>query len=533
MENSFLNKSKNIANDYIQSVVFLDDRAYKSNVDEAKPNNSFDALRITQSFAKSEKLCAVYQPQSDEDIEKFKIITTKADAIVLDWEINFPKVVEVGNEEDDDDHEAGLYTKSIIKSALFDEDKLKESSKIIVVYTGDYAILKNILNEIYAEVFTSNQLYVVDEKDLSISYSNFKVLVRAKVAEINNATNKHLESFMVSYEDMPTFILDHFTKLTSGLLSNFALLSLTILRKNSSKILGLFSKEMDSAYLGHKSIIPKQEDAEDLLIELFGDTVKDLLYYVNVNAKIREELINSWIDENSEEEDFTDAGKTFKKERNILKSFFTSNDEDAKSRFNNILSHIDKGLKNKILENPTKLFTKNSEIFKSLERDENFAKLTHHKSLFIPKNTLPKLTLGTLIKSNKSPKYYICIQQRCDSVRIPKNTDRKFLFIPLTVSDGKFDVLTPDGIKLQKDKGSFAIRTIKFKCSNDLGIIQADKNKDGKFIFQQFYTNPEDEDFEWILDLKDLHSQRIIIDYTSQLSRVGLDESEWHRRFLS
>jgi hypothetical protein len=32
------------------------------------------------------------------------------------------------------------------------------------------------------------------------------------------------------------------------------------------------------------------------------------------------------------------------------------------------------------------------------------------------------------------------------------------------------------------------------------------------------------------LDLKDLHAQRIVDEYASQLSRVGLDESEWLRR---
>ena len=338
---------------------------------------------------------------------------------------------------------------------------------------------------------------------------------------------------MLDYEEIPRFILEEFTRMTSGLLSNFALLSLSTLRQNSSKILGLFSKEMDSAYLGHKAIIPKQEDAEDLLIELFGDTVKDLLYYVNTNANIRENLIDSWIDNNIKEEDFVYEGKVFKRSKEVLKKILNSKDEDVKSRFNTIFNTIDKALKNHLNQNPTKIYTNNLEINESIEKDKCFAKLTHHKSLFIPKETQPKLTLGTLIKSTKNDNYFICIQQKCDSVRIPKDEERKFLFIPLTISQDKFDLLTPEGFGLKKDNNSYSIRTIKFVCADDSGLILAEKNADNKFIFKQKFIELEDEQYEWILDLKDLHSQRIIIDYTSRLSRVGLDESEWHRRFLS
>lgn len=533
MNNTFLDKSKEIANDFIQSIVFLDDKAYKS-IDEAKPDNDFDSLRITQSFAKEKKVCAVYQPGSEVDIENFKSISNKADVVVLDWEINFPKEVKPGSEEEDDhDEPRGIYSKSVIKSTLFEGDQPKKSLKMILVYTGDFTILRNIIQEIHREVFNAKESCVLDEENLCITSSEFKVLVRAKKVEINNDSNKEFEKFMLDYEEIPRFILEEFTRMTSGLLSNFALLSLSTLRQNSSKILGLFSKEMDSAYLGHKAIIPKQEDAEDLLIELFGDTVKDLLYYVNTNANIRENLIDSWIDNNIKEEDFVYEGKVFKRSKEVLKKILNSKDEDVKSRFNTILNTIDKALKNHLNQNPTKIYTNNLEINESIEKDKCFAKLTHHKSLFIPKETQPKLTLGTLIKSTKNDNYFICIQQKCDSVRIPKDEERKFLFIPLTISQDKFDLLTPEGFGLKKDNNSYSIRTIKFVCADDSGLILAEKNADNKFIFKQKFIELEDEQYEWILDLKDLHSQRIIIDYTSRLSRVGLDESEWHRRFLS
>ncbi len=534
MTNTFFEKSKEIANDYIQNIVFLDDRAYKIK-DEAKPNNDLDVAKISKHFAKEKKICAVYQPESEQDIEYFKAISNKSDVIVLDWEINFPKDLKPGTEdEDDEDEPRGVYTKSIIQSSLFEDGQTNKSLKMILVYTGDYTILKDILHEIYREVFDSSENYTLDEENLSIKSAEFKILVRSKKIEINNESNKAYEKQMVNYEDLPKFIIEEFTKMTSGLLPNFALLSLSTLRKNSSKILGLFSKEMDSAYMAHKATIPKQEDSEELLVELFGDSVKDLLFYSNINGFVKDKLVDSWIEGNILEEEYIIGQKKLTRSVTLLKELVFSPEENVEERFNSVLGEaLSKNEKKGILNNCTVLFINDINHANTENSNKRFSKLAHHKSLFLPKNIEPKLTLGSLLKSTKYDTYYICIQQKCDSVRIPKDAERKFLFIPLKVSTDKFDILTPDGIKLKRFKDSFSIRTIKFICSNDYGMVIAQENENGEYVFQQKYDTSDDEHFIWVLDLKDLHSQRIIIDYTSQLSRVGLNESEWHRKQLS
>lgn len=531
----FFERSKAIANDYIQSIVFLDDKAYQEESSEEFKQHDFKASEVTKIFAQKSKICAVYKPYQASDLDDFKIIANKADVVILDWQINLNAQVEIENsEEDEDDEPRGVYTVPIIKNLLFDGDKLKDSLKLIVVYTGDYTILEVITQKIFDDLLLDNFGFKINVKDCKIELDSFRILIRAKEIEFNTDTlREQYESKCISYDRLSEFILDEFTELTAGLLSNFALMSLTTLRKNSSKILSLFSKDMDCAYFGHKSILPKQEEAEDLLVELFGDSIKDLLYYSQVNNCLRDNLINPWIEDKVLEERIEYKTYTYDRTHQTLKEILKSKDEVVKTRFASVITPIDAQFKNYLIQNPTMVFTNNSDKTKIEENDKNFSKLTHHKSLFIPKNIAPKLTLGTLIKSNKYEVYYICIQQKCDSVRIPKDDERKFIFIPLTISTDKFDILTPEGIKLKKDKSSFSIRTIKFICTDVHGVILAEKNEDNKFIFKQKYNAAEDEQFEWILDLKDLHSQRIIIDYTSQLSRVGLDESEWHRRFLS
>lgn len=544
----FFGKSMAIANDYIQSIVFLDDKAYQEESSEEFKQHDFSASKVTKTFAKESKICAVYKPNDISDIEDFKMIANKADVVVLDWQINLNTIVSVADlEKDDDDEPRGLYTIPIIKDLILEGEELKNSLKLIVVYTGDYTILETITQQIFDDLSLDYFGFSIDNDNCRIESNSIRISIRAKEIEFNTETlREKYESKCIPYENLSCFILEEFTELTAGLLSNFSLLSLTTLRKNSSKILSLFSKEMDNAYLSHKSLLPSQEDAEDLLIELFGDTISDLLFYNKTNETVRD-LIKDWVQVNINEEEFELLYKTgksydpvekYSRSQGLLIELLNSSNKDILKRYSDVFNSIGGISKTKMKDsyeqlslNNTSLFLNNEQQNSKEEIDKKFSKLTHHKSLFIPHNAIPKLTLGTVIKStSNNENYYICIQQKCDSVRIPNNAERKFLFIPLIVSDSKFDILTPEGIKLKKLKDSFSIRTIKFVCKDDKGVIKAEQDENGFFVFKQKY---DDEQFEWILDLKDLHSQRIIIEYTSQLSRVGLDESEWHRRYLS
>jgi hypothetical protein len=538
MTNTFFEKSKEIANDFIQSIVFLDDKAYRDSNNE-DTDHDFDALKISQAFAKEKKICAVYCPESKEDISCFKLIGEKADVVVLDWQIPISTPVVAGEEEKDEpaDDPRGKYTKDIIQSIVLEEGKTKNALKLIVIYTGDYTILSNISEQVYKDIFESLNHYTHNPDDFSINSPQIKILVRAKYVNVVEANKELYERHMVKYEDLPKIILDEFTGMTAGLLSNFALMALTILRKNSSKILSLFSKEIDSAYLSHKSLLPSQEDAEDLLIELFGDTISDLLSYNSLNEKSGN-LVQDWINQNIKEEDIGvgNSGDTIIKTPRLLLALLNSQNKNIDERYEAAINHDGKLSVNKtkdyrkfLLKNNTRLFLNDDTKDKIKFLDKKFSILTHHKSLFMPNNVSPILTLGTIIRSTKDEnRYYVCIQQKCDSVRIKRGQERRFLFIPLEVSDNeKFDFLTPNETFLKKEKHSFSIRTIKFSCQDETGVIRA-TFQEGKYLFKQIYE--ESEQFEWVVDLKDLHAQRIVNEYASKLSRVGLDESEWHRR---
>lgn len=544
MSSAFFNRSKKIANDFIQNIVFLDDKAYlKEDTEGQEIVNDLDAYEISKIFAKEKKVCAVYDPENLDDISDFKQIATKSDIVILDWFIDINEVVEIGDEEDDaeEDDIRGKYTLDIISEliSLDNYDKLK----IILVYTGEINLV-----EISEKIRGLNPNLSFEVDDLKLQIGKTIVLVRAKSNNQDGDDNRfnhlpNLNNKVLKYSELPNFLLEEFTKVTSGLLSNFALLSLHKLRSNTSKIIGLYNKDLDHAYLEHKSSIPNQEDAESLILEIFKDSIGDLLHYEKVHKSISKTDISNWIKSrlfNEQKQVKNEKGnpispiKNLQRNSKFLLDVLYSDETNVEKRFIQLLKPL---LSNKEAENYYVYLNKyNIDLFiNNNQEDEKetlltkFAILTHHKNVFLPRGVKPNLSLGTVLKSTKKEIYYICIQQKCDSVRIKVDESRKFLFLPLVESkNGKFNFISHDGKKLQLDSKSYSIRTLKFKSNKD-GVVQPNIVKD-KFIFKQIYNNRSDEKFEWILDLKDLHAQRIVSDYASNLSRVGLDESEWLRK---
>lgn len=545
MSSAFFNKSKNIANDFIQNIVFLDDRAYSRDNEHGQGNvNDLDAPEISKIFAKEKKICAVYDPETLNDISDFKQIAIKSDIIILDWFIDISEDIEGGDEEDDadDDDVRGRYTLDIISSLINPNncDRLK----IILVYTGEV----NLVN-ISERIGNLSPDLSLNADELRLQIGKTIIFVRAKSNDQEGVDNRfahlpNLNDKVLKYNELPGFLLNEFTKVTSGLLSNFALLSLHKLRSNTSKILGLYNKDLDHAYLEHKSSIPIQDDAESLLLEVFKDSIGDLLHYEKVHKSILKTDVTNWIKERLLNEPKpikngegipVNPVKNLQRNSKFLLDILYSKETDVDKRYVDLLTPLcaSKGQAEKYHKY---LKTNNVDLFINTSQDANketyltkFATLTHHKNVFLPRGVKPILSLGTVLKSTKKEIYYICIQQKCDSVRIKVDEARKFLFLPLVESkNGKFNFISNDGTKLQLDSKSYAIRTLKFKSNKD-GVV-VPKNRKDKFFFEQFYNTRKDEKFEWILDLKDLHAQRIVADYASTLSRVGLDESEWLRK---
>lgn len=111
---TFNELSERVTNDFIQNIIFIDDKAY--NQDSPRDQHEFDAQEVTKIFSKKGKICAVYKPSVISDLEYLSSIAMKSDVTILDWQIVLDdESIEHEDAHDDDDAEEddvrGVYTK--------------------------------------------------------------------------------------------------------------------------------------------------------------------------------------------------------------------------------------------------------------------------------------------------------------------------------------------------------------------------------------------------------------------------------------
>ena len=544
MTNNFQKMSEGIVSDFIQSIVFIDDKAYEAPGGE-DVRHDFDVKAIVKNFARNEKICSIFQPEQESDIELFSAIAKKADVTVLDWQIIIGQCSssspDGGNDGEDDEEEdvRGLYTKQII-GHLIRSPSSQNSLKMILIYTGE-TDLEGIAREIL-EYLNDKQGMVFEHPcgdPCCVESGNFRILVRAK-ANGGPGRYKHIperQHHEVSYEDLPEFIDNEFSKLTNGLLSIFALKALTEIRRNHFQILNIFSKKLDAGYLTHQSLLPNGDDANELLVDLLGDTFTSILRAQNLNTMLNKNITDKWIEQYVEDEPRSQLGSKmrFTRNKDLLKLLLESS-EDVPNKFSTALSkqHISKNDAKKNFNGYA------FSLFHTIEDGEivnrKFALLCQHKNLIRYDNFIPILTLGTVVKSTTHNKYYICVQQRCDSNQLKHESTRRFLFLSLSLvssenEETNFDIVTEGGDKLRLDSKTYDVRTIKFCGSGNQRVEGLRDGSNNKIYFQpSYYSADHDEKLEFFFELKDLYSQRIIDNYCSSLSRVGVDEPEWIRR---
>ncbi|MBI1222888.1 MAG: hypothetical protein GC180_09820 [Bacteroidetes bacterium] len=544
MSDAFFDTSKAIANDFLQSVVFIDDRAF---IDEKETNeHEFNAVQITHAFANSQKVCAVYRPETPEDIDNLALLAKKADVTVLDWRIEIAEE-DAGDDNGEEDAEEidprGPHTLKIIREILSDPLTGKGSLKLILIYTGE-TDLPSITDAIY-ENLQGQHIENVERGDCTVFTENIRVLVLAKQAgEDQYKHNPELKNKIVSYEDLPDFILTQFTDMTSGLLTNFVLQSLTAVRANTFRLIKLYEKELDASFLAHRLLLPNPEDAKEQLIEMLTHSIEALLHYNKTGEAASLDRINEWISTRT----FTNQVISVSNKNLTVDAAFVQ--EWAENGF------VEACKSRWVAEEYGELTEKQVEKFEKKEKelhkegsthvreaheadsiDSKFSILTHHKSNLKQPSTAPRLTLGTLIKQEpldggegQEECYYLCIQARCDSVRV--NALRKFLFLPLEKVEGnsKFHFVVEENefIKLRIIKEAFELRTIKFEPNAEHQVVLANESE-GKYYFESNHG----ERFQWLADLKEAHAQREVNNFAAKISRVGLDESEWLRRWAT
>jgi hypothetical protein len=528
MDSIFFEKSKEIADNFIQSVLFVDDEIY---TDKKNTEHNLDAKELLRVFSKAKKLCALNNPRNESDFNDVIEIAKKADISVLDWKMDIPQSEddEINEEVDvEEDDPRGTFTLRLIQEILLGNETTN-TFKLILIYTGEVG-----LPEIVEKIRSYFEKYDLQKvSDNIIGKKNIKIIIAGKPSLKGRLKHaKDLKDWIIPYDQIPDFLLIEFAKMTQGIISNVALQAMSSIRSNTFKLLSVFNKDLDPAFLAHKALLPNPEDASEQIIEIIGSDIKSLIIGNHTTNVLSNERIDEYVD--SRIDNPVNFEIEEKEKFNVVTIPDTLNHDNLKVIIREgvkeyFLNNSDPFEEQKLFENNchkklTNCFAKDQLIAK--KSNINYAILTSLKS-FYNKDYLPILTKGAILKDDKTNgNYWLCIQPKCDSVRID-TVKRAFLFLRLIKvnEDQNFDIAINEDVFLRIDYNIYKSQLIDFKKSDD-GTVKISEVADEI----RKYKRKDNLLMVWIGELKSNYAQYISNRFAAELSRVGMDLSEWLRR---
>lgn len=526
MTTNFSDLSKNIASNFINSVLIADD--------EASYGGEFNTKDVVSAFAKHKKNCSIVKFDSELDSEDIILMDQNSDVTILDWKLHSEEKKDDLDEKDlEDDAESddvrGKYTNPIIFNIVLNALK-EEKLKIIIIYTAENGMvqiidsIKDYLNERDLN-FESINDFTIQKDKIRIAILGKRNHKEHRIAEIRDRA--------YSFDELPDAISREFSYLTKGLLGNIVTKSICSIRAHTFKLLNLYNSEnFDGSYLAHRSLT---ENAQNFIVDQLKETLADLMIYDDVEKIVSHDNLSYWIDDNNitsnTVEGFNVNGEVLKDV--IMKGFDNAIKEHWRMQ-------TDSDISGKKLQKIRKSFQIDGSRFFSkkgnydVNNDLGFSFITQNKITLNNKSFKPILQLGTIIQNLTRGNYYLCLQPKCDSVRLKEVTN--ILFVPMIESeDNQFDIIiNHDGYKKFR---------LNYLVSDFITIPFAPTEKETisgfhKYNRINFYSYCEENKdygswYKWITELKDNQAQRIVHAYSVKLSRVGLDDYEWLRNHLS
>ncbi len=570
----FFNSSKKVIKRFLQNVViiddalrFVDEETSKTNIPKkinvpgkaAKPvstegkklevkdideKHPIYAKKFIDQFSKNDLLCSFIKPslESDGNLKLYSNALKKADILILDWHLG----------EGDD----GASVKKFIKSLINNEpEHFKTSMRYIAIYSGEEN-LNEKMQEIKQELKDMNIKDELAENQYKFKAGHLIISIFAKEYE-DKVTDREI---MKNEEQLTDEILNDFVKEFHGIVPNLALKSLADIRENTHRLLTMFSKDLDPAFLTHRGLLPEPNDAENHINNLISLEIQSIL---DENQTIHDDQLNSYIEEHPIWKNNSYLKEIYKKcyfDKNIYKdiddfidksNFCTIpedfllekldeteqidtlvkvNEQSLKDKLKeDVKACISKGSGNlkihkahKIFQQPylTSLFLNNDTDSKNI--NGKFSLLTTTKTFY--NNCLPYLTLGTILKDSNN-KYWLSILPRCDATRVDGNISIPVLKLSKRGVLKKHHIVIKDGrciTYLEIDYSPKNMKTITLKGSDSKPICVNEEKKFVDIINENYYL--------WLGELKFDKAQMISNNFARELSRVGINESEQLRR---
>ena len=535
------NFSKNAVENFLQTVVFVDDKIYappptgtvlegkkvsspktrkpatKSAVkylsnDSAlvleKPDDPapFSPHDIQASFAKKRIVCSLHQPIKKQSVgiesDTYKLCAS-ADIVIVDWDLYGDAGIKATT----------LIENLITQSLIEDPHQLR----LVLIYTDSpnlFHIADKISENLTAKIPPDEIEYKDDDKGLAFHTLNARVVVLGKPIKRLD----EFKPFEVSEADLANRAVSEFCKLADGMLQGGILIGLAAIRKQSRKILTKFHSGLDAAFLTHRALGLPYEEAFDHITPLLVAEIEAVLEDSLGSPLFPDPVVEDWCNR----ENFGEHAKSL-----IQGSDFRSFAYDF-CRFG-----FEATGKHQLTSPPTKKQLQSllcpdvknaSPPQPDMSSMEQLAMLMSQRTHY--DNQRRFLKLGTILRECTGQKrYLLCLQPVCDSVRL--SGSNPFLFCYMDEHGKKVTHIVPNGknsceLFFNPCKENRAI--LEFSASPKK-MVTAKGDADSEFVF----SDEMKDEYQWVAQLKTEHAQRAVEQFARELSRVGLTESEWLR----
>ena len=506
-------RSREIARRFLRTAVVVDDEAYMTSDRSDMPKwdvvapgrfakhtgqahrspvgrgteHTLNAGSVIDSFAALGVICGVVRP-SQSPMETMR----QADIVVLDWRL----------QEGDPD-----YALRLLQELLTGEED-RNALRLVAIYTGE-ARLEKIYDAVFTRL-TATELHPKgDGSNTAISYRHGRVVLYAK-SDVNLA--KELKGRSVAEGALPRRLVEDFAAMTEGLLPSIALTSLAAVREGAHMVLDQFCADLDPAFLAHRACLANPDDSEQHIVNHVAEELRGLMdNAVATQTPAGAKAVEDWVRrKNGGAGGFVFGGQELDLDQTIT---LAGRGLEASILRNNAFEGLSAGFAG-------------GEI---VDLDERLAWIMSFRTVF--NAPPPTLWLGSVVTAmiDGEERHLICMRPRCDCVRLVEETS--FFFLPLVEPRKvKEQLVVRLGNEFKRlgiglDSAGWVRR--QFMPSEANRAVTATRGESsGVFVF----TDTCDGRYTWQGELKAEFAQKIAQTFTTTLSRVAVDESEWLRR---
>jgi hypothetical protein len=473
-------------------------------------DHPLNAKALTDAFADIGVVCAVIAPERNAEIQtRFLSAAARADLIVLDWEI----------------HRDGGETAKRLLKAMLDQDETakRKRLRLVAIYSGQDNLGEKI-EDIRGHLGLSEGARTGDP--MTLMHGNLRIGAFSK--PLGSSTAADAGARHVAEEDLPRRLVSEFAHLTDGIVPAVTLAALAAIRNDTHRVLLALSSGLDLGYLGHRAVSPFPDDTQAHLVDIVSAEIGSVLSEADVGRLADMNAIDAWLQRARSTDAPLRSGSASEpafefSPEDVGKILRVGLSDDRLGDHTKPELLSDRKLK-RIRKRAANLFTNDpSEGDKSAD---DFSMRMAVRTVYATPKRL--LCLGTIVRH--ADQYLVCVQPRCDSVRLERGNPRRFPFLPFEITptrDSQYETVVecPEPgtglIRLHLRFKPYSLVAFAFEAA-DTGKVEAMPCDDTTWAFH----DASEAVFTWVAELKPEFAQRVAVNLASEIARVGLSESE-------